>query len=205
MSELTLAIEALCKHAPLVLHLEDIHWSDVSTLSWLTHVMRRLEPARLLILATVRPADRFGPRAGLDRLVGELGLHGQCHEIDALAVVHERHRGDISQDRLGESMFGGELGEAAERLLARTGGNPLFLAGIVDRLVQADAPPDLAEAIATIPTGVRRYIERQIDELDDVDRELLMAGSVVRREFAAAAVAAARARRSGRSRRLSFG
>jgi DNA-binding winged helix-turn-helix (wHTH) protein/tetratricopeptide (TPR) repeat protein len=190
LSELTLTIEAICKRAPLVVHIEDIHWSDVSTLTWLTHVIRRLEPARLLILATIRPADRFGLRGGLDRLVGELGLHGQYHEV-SLSPLSVSAIERYLKDRLGERAFGGRLREVAERLLTRTGGNPLFLAGIVDRLGQAEAPPDLAEAMATIPTGVRRYIEHQIEELEDTDRELLMAGSVVRREFASAAVAAA--------------
>lgn len=189
LRELTLAIEAICKRTPLVVHLEDVHWSDVSTLAWLAHVMRRLEPARLLILATMRPAGRLGLKAGLDRLVGELALHGQCHEI-GLAPLSVSAIERYLKDRLGEGAFGNRLGEVAEQLLVRTGGNPLFLAGIVDRLAQPDAPPDLAEAMATIPIGVRRYIEHQIDELDTADRDFLMAGSVVRREFAAAAVAA---------------
>ena len=64
-----------------MLKLEDIHWSDASTLAWLAYVARRLEPARLLILATMRPADPAGLKAGLDRVVDELGLHGQCHEV----------------------------------------------------------------------------------------------------------------------------
>ena len=38
---------------------------------------------------------------------------------------------------------------------------------------------------------MRRFIERQIDELDESDRNLLTAASVIRREFATAAVAAA--------------
>ena len=37
---------------PLLLKLEDIHWSDTSTLDWLAHVARRPEPARLMVIAT---------------------------------------------------------------------------------------------------------------------------------------------------------
>ena len=43
----------------------------------------------------------------------------------------------------------------------------------------------------SIPHDVRRFIDRQIDELDEADRDLLTAASVIRREFATAAVAAA--------------
>jgi predicted ATPase len=43
----------------------------------------------------------------------------------------------------------------------------------------------------SIPDDVRRFIERQIDELDENDRNLLSAASVISHEFATAAVAAA--------------
>ena len=43
----------------------------------------------------------------------------------------------------------------------------------------------------SIPHDVRRFIDRQIDELSESDRDLLTAASVIRREFATAAVAAA--------------
>ena len=46
-------------------------------------------------------------------------------------------------------------------------------------------------AIVSIPHDVRRFIDRQIDELSESDRNLLTAASVIRREFATAAVAAA--------------
>lgn len=168
LSELTLVIEAISRRSPLVVQLEDIHWSDGSTLAWLAHVARRLEPARLLILATMRPVERSGLKVGLDRLVGELALHGQCHEVPLapLCLGAIQH---YLEHRLGNRTFDVRLDEVAERLLARTGGNPLFLAGIVDRLAQADAPADFAEAMASIPSGVRRYIESHVDEFDVAD------------------------------------
>ena len=46
-------------------------------------------------------------------------------------------------------------------------------------------------AIGSIPHDVRRFIDRQIDELAADDRDLLAAASVVGREFATTAVAAA--------------
>src|SRR5262249_14595409 len=57
MRELTHAIEAIAAETPLALKLEDIHWSDASTLDWLAHVARRPDSARLMVVATFRPAD----------------------------------------------------------------------------------------------------------------------------------------------------
>lgn len=189
MRELTLAVEAIAAERPLLLKLEDIHWSDASTLDWLAHVARRPEPARLLLLATFRPADATAARAGVGALVTELALH--------------RHGQELALEPLGlkaiEAYLGARLADdgttplraLAPLLLERTGGNPLFMIGIVSDLAQREPLARTPAAIGAIPHDVRRFIDRQIDQLDDSDRNLLMAASVVRREFATAAVAAA--------------
>jgi predicted ATPase len=49
MRELTLAVEAIAADVPLLFKLEDIHWSDASTLDWLAYVGRRPEAAPLMV------------------------------------------------------------------------------------------------------------------------------------------------------------
>ena len=68
-------------------------------------------------------------------------------------------------------------------MLERTGGNPLFMTSIVNQLVRRDAPGRTFAAIVSIPPDVRRFIDRQIDELNDGDRILLTAASVIRRRI----------------------
>ena len=60
LRELTSAAEAIAADLPLVLLLEDIHWSDASTLDWIVHVARRPERGRLMVLATFRPGEGCG-------------------------------------------------------------------------------------------------------------------------------------------------
>jgi hypothetical protein len=55
--ELTEALDAFTAEHPLVLVLEDLHWSDRATLDWLASVARRPDPARLLRLGTYRPGE----------------------------------------------------------------------------------------------------------------------------------------------------
>src|SRR5262245_46252736 len=55
LRELTEALEVLTTARPLVLVLEDLHWSDHATLEWLAYMVRRHDPARLLLLGTYRP------------------------------------------------------------------------------------------------------------------------------------------------------
>ena len=133
LRELTLAIEAIAAGTPLLVKLEDIHWSDVSTLDWLAHVARRPEPARLMIAATFRPADPGADKETLGRLVAELGLHGQCREI-ALNPLGLDAIETYLQIRLKDGKAPAR--ELAPVLLERTGGNPLFLTSIVKHLSQ---------------------------------------------------------------------
>jgi DNA-binding winged helix-turn-helix (wHTH) protein/predicted ATPase len=190
MRELTLAIEAMASDVPLVLKLEDIHWSDTSTLDWIAHVARRPEPARLMLLATLRPADAAAAKVGLGGIVTELALHGQCKEIAIDPLGLDAIEAYLKA-RLGDDGSGAALREMAPLLLERTGGNPLFMTSIVNQLARQEASARTAGAIVSIPHDVRRFIDRQIDDLDAGDRDLLAAASVVRREFATATVAAA--------------
>jgi DNA-binding winged helix-turn-helix (wHTH) protein/predicted ATPase len=190
LRELTLAVEAIASDLPLVLKLEDIHWSDASTLDWLAHMARRPEPARLMVLATFRAADMAATKAGLGGLVTELALHGWCREI-ALNPLGLQAIETYLRARLGDDDGSAQLHEMAPLLLERTGGNPLFMTNIVNQLAHLEAPERTPDAIMSIPHDVRRFIDRQIDELNESDRDLLTAASVIRREFATAAVAAA--------------
>ncbi len=190
MRELTQAIEAIASETPLVLRLEDIHWSDASTLDWIGHVARRPEAARLLLLATFRPADAAILKAGLGRLVTELALHGSCREI-TLDPLRLQAFESYLEMRLGGGSGAAQLRRMATLLLERTGGNPLFMTSIVHQLAQRPAAVPALAAIGSIPHDIRRFIDRQIDELADSDREVLTAASVIGREFATAAVAAA--------------
>jgi predicted ATPase len=78
--ELAEAIEALAAERPLVLWLEDLHWSDVSTVDLLAMLARR-EPARLLVVGTYRPAEVMASGHPLRALVRELEAHAQCRGL----------------------------------------------------------------------------------------------------------------------------
>jgi DNA-binding winged helix-turn-helix (wHTH) protein/predicted ATPase len=189
LRELTQAVEVIAADVPLMLKLEDIHWSDASTLDWLAHVARRPEPARLMVVATFRPADRAAVAAGLDGITAELVLHGRCHEIALRPLNLEAIEAYLAS--LGDGDRNARSRDIAHLLLARTGGNPLFMVSIVSQLggrISALADPG---TVMSVPHDVRRFIDRQIDQLDENDRSLLSAASVIRREFATAGVAAA--------------
>jgi DNA-binding winged helix-turn-helix (wHTH) protein/predicted ATPase len=196
LRELTEAVEVLTADHPLVLVLEDLQWSDVSTLDWLAYAARRRPAAALLVVGTYRPLE-VGPSAQPLRIVTqELRLHGQGSEL-ALPYLPEAGVAAYLAQRFGV----GVLPTALARVLhQRTGGNPLFLVAVVDALVQQGQllegptgwrPGGDLEAVAVgVPASVRHFVEQQFEQLPSAERALLEAASVVGVEFTAAAVAA---------------
>ena len=57
------ALDALTAEQPLLLVLEDLHWSDPSTVDLLAAVARRDDAARLMVVATLRTSDLPPPAA----------------------------------------------------------------------------------------------------------------------------------------------
>jgi DNA-binding winged helix-turn-helix (wHTH) protein/predicted ATPase len=196
LRELAEAVEVLTAACPLILILEDLHWSDTATLDWLSYVARRWEPARLLILGTYRPLDALDRGHPLRPMVSELRRHPQCQELrldfwspaGVAAYLNQRFAGKAYPREL------------APLLHQRTQGNPLFLVTVVDDVVRRGVLREGAtsveleggvEAVATgVPESLRHLIEQQLEQLDPGDQALLETASVAGMMFSAATVAA---------------
>jgi DNA-binding winged helix-turn-helix (wHTH) protein/predicted ATPase len=196
LRELAEAVETLTAERPLLLVLEDLHWSDVSTLDWLAYVARRRQMAALLVVGTYRPAETEGGAHPLRGVMQELQLHGHGLELP-LPFLPETGVATYLAQRFGTT----DLPAALARMLhQRTAGNPLFLAAVVDALVHQgwlqERPTgwmlvgDLKTVALEVPASVRQFVEQQFEQLDQAERMVLEAASVVGVEFTAAAVAA---------------
>ncbi len=196
LRELAEAVEQLTAERPLLLVLEDLHWSDASTLAWLSYVARRRETARLLVLGTYRPVEAIVAGHPMRTLTLELRAHGQCEEL-LLDYLSE----DAVATYLDMRCPGQEIPAGlAQMLHQRTEGNPLYLVTLVDTLVREGAleegpagwglPGDLEAMAVEVPESLRQLIEQQLEQVDPEDQTILDAGSVAGVEFSAAAVAA---------------
>ena len=196
LRELTDALEAFTTEYPLVLMVEDLHWSDRATLAWLAYVARRPDPARLLLLGTYRPVEAMVHDHPLRTVLTELRQHGQCVEL-ALEYLSEVEVATYLAQRFGSTRLTAALGRTLHQ---RTGGNPLFLSALTDELVRQqvvtegpdgwDVHAGVDALPAIIPAHLRALIEHQLAQLSPEDQQLLEAASVAGVEFAAAAVAA---------------
>ena len=196
LREMGEAAEQFTMQRGLVVVLEDLHWSDVSTLDWLTYVARRREPARLLILSTYRPADVLVSNHPLRAVVQELQAKQQCEEIRLTPLGEEAITAYLAK-RFGELLAPSPL---AATLAHRTGGNPLFIVNIVDYLIEQEIVTEEAgrwtvredkikEVSKGIPDTLRQFIERQVERLSEEDRRALEVASIVGVEFAVAEAA----------------
>jgi predicted ATPase len=200
LRELTEAVEALALDAPLILRLEDLHWSDVSTLDWLAFLGRRPERARLLVICTYRPAEVLVTEHPLKMVKDELRLHRLCHEL-ALSRLDKAAVEEYLVRRFPvRSEHAATVKGLARPVHARSDGNALFMVNIADDLVaqgvlvERDRRWELgtpADSLTTsVPADVRSMIERQCDRLDPAERRILEVASVAGTEFSAPAVAA---------------
>jgi predicted ATPase len=193
--ELAEALAVLTAETPLVLVLEDLHWSDSTTVECLTYLAQRREAARLLVLGTYRPVEVVLRAHPLRGLVQELCGRGQAVDLrleclpaaEVAAYVARRLHGPVAAPL---SAFISE----------RTDGNALFMVNMVEYLVAQEwlvrhagtwrlregASP---EAIS-LPEGLRQLLLRRVEALPPHVRRVLEAASVVGETFAVGAVAA---------------
>ena len=197
LRELAEAVEVLTAMQPLVLVLEDLHWSDGATLDWLAAVARRHEAARLLVLGTYRPVDAIVREHHVHTLVQDLQLHGQAREVIMRPWSPTGVALYLAQ-RFGTHALPAGL---VDVLHQRTDGNPLFVVTVLDALVQQgvvhQASPGwvleggLEDTGLGVPESLRQLIERQFAQLSLAEQTVLEAASVAGAEFSAAVLAAA--------------
>jgi len=190
-------VEATALEAPLVLVIEDLHWSDGATLDALAALAHGRAPARLLVLPTYRQVDAIVSDHPLRGVRQELARRRLCREMTLSALPRDAVHAYLV------ARFGPDA--ASDALVAfvhdRSDGNPLFMTAVADQLVAEgvvardggrwEIDGDATFDDLGIPDTLREMVERQLEALDGPTLAALEAGSVVGAEFAAPAVGAA--------------
>jgi predicted ATPase len=132
----------LCARGPLMLVVDDLHWSDVPSLRFLTYLLPRLDGLPLVLLVGLRPAEPAADQHLLTQIT-----------TDPLAtVVRPAPLSQAASTRLVRTVLTEDAEE--EFCLAchtASGGNPLLLHELV-RVA-------LAEGLAATAAGVARLTE----------------------------------------------
>ncbi|HEY8505806.1 MAG TPA: hypothetical protein VIL46_14570, partial [Gemmataceae bacterium] len=191
------AVEELAARTPLVLVLEDLHWSDYATLDLVSALARRRGPARLLLLGTYRPVEVIVSDHPLHAVKQELQAHRHCEELP-LELLGEQEAAEY----LALRFPGRPLPAALARLVhERSGGNPLFMVSLADDLVTQgvlvrragrwELRDGVERVEVGVPESIRLTIQKQLARLSPAEQRLLEGASAAGVEFSAAAAAAA--------------
>jgi len=184
LREIVECIDSVTAETTLILALEDMHWSDHSTLDVLDMLARRTDPARLMVIATYRPTDVSAQQHPLYAMARELILRGYATELRLTSLSNEA-AGEFAESRLGNSLPPATV----SALLERTGGNPLYMEMVLDALrAENQEGEPLLELPEAIPESLREYIEQRLALLHEEERTILEAASVVGASFAIGAL-----------------
>ena len=161
-------IKSVCERQPRLLMVEDVHWADAPTWSYLAALTRAVAECPAILVMTSRPErDLADARwraeiAGASLLTMDLG---PLRREDALALAHA---------------VVGASAPLAERLVDRAEGNPLFLEQLLRHAQEGSQ--------SAVPGSVRAIVQARVDRLDPGNRRALQAASVLGQSFSLAAL-----------------
>jgi DNA-binding winged helix-turn-helix (wHTH) protein/predicted ATPase len=198
--ELAEAVEVFTADRPLLLVLEDLHWSDYATLDLLTYLARRVGPARLLVLATYRAVDVVLRRHPLQAVKQELVPHGHAAELPLELLTAAELARYLALRCAGGADLPLAMRTLARTIHQRTDGHPLFMVTLVEHLLACgvlletagrwEVGPEAAALVLEVPASVRQMIERQFASLSAEEQRVLEVASVAGSACTVAAVAA---------------
>jgi DNA-binding CsgD family transcriptional regulator len=162
------------RRTPLVVLLDDVHFADASSWEALRYFARHLDDARLLVLATTRPAELAGNDIAAPVLF-EL-------EQDALLSRFEiASLGRPALRELTESVIEQPAPPAlVEWVCQRSQGNPLFAIGLLRALMAERG--DLSEPhLLRVPEGLTERVTSELRRLEAAPQGMLELMAVVGR------------------------
>lgn len=148
---------------PVVLHFEDLHWTDPSSLELLGRFIDRLTDRRILLLATYRPEF----------------IHDWTGDHVQICTLSRLDNGDL--ETLLDRLTRGRQFSAEQRrqLLDRSDGVPLFAEELTRAVLEGETG---SGAENLVPESLQDSLMARLDRLGD-SRDLAQIGAAIGREF----------------------
>jgi len=182
-------LEGAGEQEPLLLILDDLHWTDAPTLSLLRHVIATGSSMRMMVVATYRDSDLAHDHpltallADLHREQGARRVRlGGLHSEDVLAMMEAAAGHPLDED----------VRALARQITRETAGNAFFAGELLRHLTESGAivPGEdgrwhLAGEITELglPQSVREVVGRRVERLGSEARTVLSAAAVIGRDF----------------------
>src|SRR5262249_27194737 len=145
-------VAAECSAHPVLLLLEDLHWGDGATVSYVDSALRNLGERPWMVLALARPeVHELFPRLWAERGVQELRLDGLSRKASERLV----------REVLGEGVAATEVA----RVVERAAGNAFFLEELIRAVAHGKGD--------SVPETVLGIVEQRLTALDPEARRVL--------------------------------
>lgn len=166
-------METLCAEGPALLVAEDIHWADSASLLVISSLVRRIPLSPLLVVVTVRPAPAD---PDVLRLLEDLSAGGA-------RTIRLGPLGPDDVVTLASSVLGGTPGPALTGLLARAGGNPLWVMSLLRSLEEEGmlrgAEGRVEATTSDLPSSLKDLVVRRLQGLPPATLDLLRIAAVL--------------------------
>ena len=165
-------VAQLAKSQPLLVVLEDLHWSDEQSLELMHLLARRISSLSLMLVGTYRN-EECSPRfthhlteLGRDHLTDEIRLAPLSRDgVEQMAQVILKTEQPLTPAEL-------------DGLMRLTEGNPFFIEEMLKSLVEAGGWDKLQ-----IPRSLKDSVQRRVAKLPESTRQILSFGSVIGDRF----------------------
>ena len=165
----------VARRQPLVVVLDDLHWADEPTLTFLEHLANEVRGAPLLVVITYRDVE-VGRQHPLEKALGVLARIPSFRTVDLQGL----DRPEVA--RFVREIVGVEPSEGLlSELFTQTQGNPFFVAEVAALMTRQG---DAAEEPIAVPPSVRAVIGRRLSVLTEECNALLRVAAVIGRTFA---------------------
>lgn len=184
--EFSQLLDSLSAERPVVINVDDVHWADEATIGLIAYLATMSRRGRVMILCTCQAQEALTDLDPCRQLFVRLRAHGLGTKLVLAALDRD------AVERYVAAHLPQHDAELAGLLFEETEGHPLYLSRVVETFAREGVP---ANACATnrieVPYDVRELIEHDLYRLDEQDRDLLEAASLIGRAFSAALIASA--------------
>src|SRR3984957_1129938 len=195
LRELGDALAALTAEMPVLLVLEDMHWTDPASVDMLRQLAERAHGQRLLLVVTARPEDIECNNPTLKKCYAEMHARGLCEEI-ALQVLRVQDVAAYLDAHFAPNEFPDGL---ASVIHSKSEGHPLTFTRAIQILdercdiVRTNGAWKLKQPLEQmeldVPVSVRSMIEKKVGLLSDGQRQALQYASIEGQVFTSTVLA----------------
>ncbi len=170
---------------PLVIVMEDMHWSDISSIELLEALFRLTETQRIVFVNVFRPDHQETS----DRVRDTLKDRSSIYSVEIGLEPFDVHMSETLINNMVN--IKGLHHDVKDQIIQRSDGNPFFIEEVVRSFIDERAVVkkkssfEVTEKINTmvIPQTINDVLMARIDRLEETTRNLVRVASVIGRNF----------------------